>query len=212
MQGLILREKEMERTISELQISGRLIQPGQTGTTFFTGDECGAPLYLCLGDPVCTGAFPSNEDQEATLATASTSYPALEDVPEGPPAYSAEEVVATSDDSETDSEQWAQEDVDDPYPEEHVAACRAEAENNPMAAAKIWWTARRWERRKRAAFSKPGQFGPKRRMKVRKIAKRFTRRAGGASAHSKPKRGFYIGQHFVSFEGIPEDQLQAFFS
>ena len=75
--------------------------------------------------------------------------------------------------SETDSEQFMREDLEDPYPEDSLRD-EAAAGKKTMYLASVWWAHRQSGRRLKAARA---QFGPKRNFTGRKsLGKRFTRR------------------------------------
>ena len=86
-----------------------------------------------------------------------------------------------------------------------------------MYLARLYWAKRLSDRKYRAA---KGRFGPKRRFRARALAKRYTRRGppqhlGGGKGEKgitgHPRKGFFIGEHFVSLDHIPENDIAAFF-
>ena len=117
-------------------------------------------------------------------------------------------------DVDTDDDLWNAENREDPYSSERIQQEVAEAKANPMYLAELYWAKRIADRRFRAA---KGRFGPKKRFHPRKMAKKFTRRGpmkggkgykGGGSA----MKGFFIGEHFVSLDHVPETDLLTFFN
>ena len=110
----------------------------------------------------------------------------------------------------TDSEYWARENLEDPWPEEKLQAERQSAEADPLYMAHVFWTKRVADRRWRAA---KGRFHPRRHRRGRKtVARRLTRRGPTGGGSKKARKGFFIGEAFVSLDHVPEEALQAFFN
>ncbi len=57
-----------------------------------------------------------------------------------------------------------------------------------------------------------GRFGPKRRFKRQYAGRRYTKRGPSkGKGGGRSRRGFFIGEHFVSLEHIPNEEVEAFF-
>ena len=110
-----------------------------------------------------------------------------------------------NEDEDSDEEQWHAENDIDPYSPEDL---RREAEHGGDRGyvAELYWVKRKAERKYAAARDR---FGPRKRFAPRALAKRFMRR--GPSKGRAPQRGFFINEHFVSLEHVPENELSAFF-
>ena len=212
---MILREKAMETQVHNLSINDKR-GGGSTGhgngNYFLDLDEC-LPLYLCLGSPVYnnnnnTPTYHTNHDHNDRRTPPHdndidlTLYD-LGDFPD-------------SSGSETGSEWWEEENKEDPYDNGRLQAEREAAEADPMYTAQLFWAMRKAQRRFRAA---KGKFGPRKKFAPRRIGKRFTRRGPsaprgryGGSGSDGGRRGFFIGEHFVSLECVPEPELKTFFA
>ena len=140
---------------------------------FFVGDDAGAapqPLYLCLGTPVETGASHGHVKDESQAFLGHTSEGSGNDLIT---VYDLDQVAdSESEGSSTDEEQWAEENLHDPYPRERLEA-EQQAARDPQYLTTVWLSQRMATRRYRAAKN---TFGPKHEFGGRKIARKFTKR------------------------------------
>ena len=202
LQQMLLREKALDVTIYDLTRTKT-----HDGGSFFSGGGCTnnvLPLYLCLGEPVQEAE--GNNNQQAFLsnhgggndANGSTTVWDWKDIPD-------------SSDSDTDDSVWADENIHDPYTSDRLAAEEAEGKSNPSYLASCFWAMRKAQRRFRAAS---GKFAPRQKFRPRKIAKKFTKRGPPSNfgGRSRPMKGFFIEDHFISLDAIPDNVLEIFFS
>ena len=211
----ILREKALEENVSMLQGSGGRPGSESHGATYaaFGGEEP-LPLYLALGacggrPPDSFGGGRSSDKNERILGNFGADPNGDRDVSAMITIYDLGECADDASEGwSTDDSFWAREEEDDPYPPERLAAERAAAAADPLYCSQLFWAARSAERKFRAAS---GNFGPRRKFKRRAAGKRYTTRGPPRAGSTKPRRGFFIGQHFVSMDTVPEPECRAFF-
>ena len=204
MQELIVREKTLEVQVGSLGAVSTPAHGGGSGA-FVISEPSGLqmneplPLYLCLGNPSGDSA-PVNSvylgrDQEQTFPTLSE----LEVWDTG---------IPDSDSESSTEEQWARENQQDPWSQERLDA-EESLGKDPGHLREVFWQVRKAVRRFRAAR---GKFGPRRAFRQRKFKKTFRRSGPSSLKTGRPQKGFYIGDHFVSLDHVPEHELEAFFS
>jgi len=199
MQEAIVREKTLENQVGTLgQASNQPNTHG--GNTFLSTEEPCVPLYLCLGNPADNG--------NPMFSPGVSQYPVPEEHAMQIALLNLEGIADSESDEDTSDEQWERENKEDPYDSLRLEAEEKEAKENPIYVAELYWAKRRADRRYRAA---KGRFGPKKKYHPRKIAKRFTKR-GPTGKYGSSIKGFFIGEHFVSLDNIPQDDLMAFFN
>ena len=210
MQQAIIREKVLENQVGSLHVDKGGSLPN-TGTYAVAEDSSNdlLPLYLCLGNPAASSSDSGCAGATAFMTTRGNSNRSLDDEP----TVTIYEVIGMEDpqsDSDTDDSQWEEEGQADPYDAERLQAEIQAAKQDPTYLSQLYWAQRKAQRRYRAASDK---FGPSRSFKKRKLARRFTRRgppAPGAPARSS-RKGFFIGEHFVSLDHIPDSELNSYF-
>jgi len=204
MQEAIIRERTLENQVGVLSSGSIGSQGGGGRGTYMTaGEPVGSqaaimPLYLCLGNPAAT-ATPSTylgypADKNHMNGENTVTLLSLDNIDDSDSEYSSDET-------------WLAEDGEDPYDGERLEAELAYAKSDPMYLAELYWAKRLATRRYRAA---KGKCGPRKRFHPRKIAKRFTRRGPGGKGGSTTQ-GFFMGEHFVCLDHVPEDAISAFF-
>ena len=209
MQQAIIRERVFVSDVGQLQSQAGKTHVGFAGEGVFTAvEDRPLPLYLCLGNP---SADPVPAFPEVGGGPSSTvGFPSLGSVPESLDLtlYNWEGVDDDSDSDVSDEESWLAEESRDPYDAERIAHEQAMARDNGGYLEQLMWAKRVATRRLRAA---QGKFGPRSRFKFRKMTKLVTRRGPPARPGGKRRKGFFIDEHFVSLDHIPDTTLEAFF-
>ena len=201
MQQAIIRERTLEQQVGTLggERAGRAPFGAAAGSYLQEGSSDPWPLYLCLGSPA--GA---NNTQSSYI-----TGPCQGDRPSSVTIYEVTGIDDPDSSSDTDEDQWSEENAGDPYDAERLAAEQAAAKQDRNYLAQLYWAQRVGQRRYRAA---KGKFGPKRSFGGKRLAKRFTRRGPPApGSGSSSQKGFFIGSNFVSLDHVPEQDLVAFF-
>ena len=230
MKQVLCRERALESTIATMHSK----HATPTGQHYLVGDDdkMPLPLYLCLGgvtelpeeamaylglaevNPQCvTRTMSKSEADYAFHASGSRdgddspriAYYDLGDAVEGSSDGD------NSDNWSTDTEEWREENKQDPYPDVRL---RDEEEKGkvPGYISEVWWAARKAVRRYRAA---KGKFGPRRGSRHKKVGKRFWHPKGKRFGKGRrPRRGFFIGRRdFIAIpDEVTEETLNAFFN
>ena len=109
--------------------------------------------------------------------------------------------VGLGEEWESDEEFWEGEEADDPWSAARLETEQRKTASDPFHIHDCFLAVRKATRRLRAA---KGQFRPRVTAGRRNAGARYTRRGPGG------KRGFFIGETFVSLTHIPEDEVIAF--
>ena len=199
LQNTIVREKSLEYQVGALSRGGSGAT-GVTGTNFLTGqvqEDDWLPLHLCLGSPA--GGQEAHVDPRAAQRSADATATVLLSLGG----------IEDSDSDFSDEDTWQREDREDPYSPSMLEAEQQKAAANPEYLHELYWTKRKATRKFRAA---KGRFGPRVRFHPRKLGNKFTRRGLSARTGGPTRKGFFVGQYFVSLDHIPEEEIIAFFS
>ena len=112
-------------------------------------------------------------------------------------------VVGLGEEWESDEEFWEGEEADDPWSAARLETEQRQTASDPFHIHDCFIAVRKATRRLRAA---KGQFRPRASTGRRNAGARYTRRGPAG------KRGFFIGESFISLTHVPEDEVIAFFS
>lgn len=172
LQQLIISESTLTEHIGALgRTGGRSNLSGGSGS-FFVGagsnEEAFQRLYMCLGQPVVTGESPNygyaNERTQAYLGEVS------DESEEGITVYDLDLIDdGPSEGSSTNESQWAEENLQYPFPPERLAA-EQNAAQDPNYVQKLWLSQRMATRCYRAAR---GRFGPRKRFTCRRLGRKY---------------------------------------
>ena len=179
------------------------------------------PLYLCLGQPTANpdddGHYfmdPSGESSQGRSFLAA-GHEGSHETNDIITIYEICEFGSSSDGSSTCTEQWEEENLADPWDQQKLELERSVGAADGTYLTQLYWAQRRAQRRYRAAA---GKFAPRRHVHRKRIAKKFTRRGPsgpggpGGSRIRGPRKGFFIQEHFVSLEHVPDESLDAYFA
>lgn len=193
LQQAILREKMLEDSIFDLRGLARNVVGAGGQRSYFSHDDAAEhrPLYLCLCDPDGTGLLDTGS------AAAGSGGDVLE-ILDGHYLVDDSDSEASSDD-----EQWGYQDQFDRISAEERRELAASSESQ---LADFYWAMRRATRRFRIA---KGKGGPRRRTKGGKFRRTIQRYKGGGGRQCR--RGFFVGESFVSLDEVPEEDLEVFF-
>ena len=122
--------------------------------------------------------------------------------------YQVAEQVSDSDSWETDDEVWEAEGYQDPWTKADLREEKRKADADPGYLTDVYWTARTAERRYRAAT---GRFAPKKTFRKRENGKKNVVWQGPTQGSGRPTKGFFIEDHFVSLEHVPDEAILAYF-
>ena len=137
-------------------------------------------MYMCLGEPVAD-----------TCGTQTNTYITDNDLTIT--AYDVEEIITDSSDSSTDTEQWEEENIGDPYDSARLQSEAHGGQDNEYLS-QLYWAQRKAQRRYRAAKQK---FGPRRHFKRKRLGRKFARKHSFNS--TKPNfKGKFRAASFLS--------------
>ena len=136
LQIAIIRERTLEVQVGSLSGESRNAHPG-AHLTYLTNGETGTetgmnveplPLYLCLGAPSTTSSGGQSIPPSFVAADDSTVN-----------IYELDGIFDPNSDSETNASQCEEDNLEDPYDEDRLAAERSAAESNPAYLAQLFW-------------------------------------------------------------------------